>query len=319
VLTTAEDVVLTLTSSKRVPAQNRLDESTFPARGTEKPKTEERSVLHAIKDQVMSPKDIGVMNGESKIGLSFGHARPYELREPISDNLPGVPPPPDKLKLRLGIEDLKPVRIPNPPLIDDTLSENHIYKTLCNAYEGAVFSRYKTRPFINIGKQVDVYDPGSEETIKIRDPKLSKLWAPMMEAAHLLKKLEISPFAWAAFSIDVWDDSEAKHGCIGKPPGIRWVWSPNRVRDRNDWFDQRELGYRGGATCFVPSHRELLRKWNMMHNELYRSGMKHSQEIVERWFPGDKYMQMVEKARKDTQREQARLDERLEMGDWLWD
>jgi hypothetical protein len=183
-------------------------------------------------------------------------------------------------------------QVPEPPLLDPERSDDEHIAQLLKCHQGCVESRYKGRCFVRVTRR-------------------SKLWLKLVEAVTKLVEHEVSPAAWAMFSIDIW---QQHHG--SKQPPLAWVWSVSRIEEHHGWFHSEECHYRGGLIVQPASMKELVERWKRV-NDAARCGVDTA-AAAELYFPGDLYQRLVERARSDIPQMQAWLNERMSRGDWLW-
>lgn len=237
---------------------------------------------------------------------------------------PGVPPYP-------GPQVVDAAKVPTPPRLhsqlvargpDDELMESAVRK-LVRAHRGACLGR--------LGIEVHAFRRGGLTK--------SKLYPRLVECAKALAEHEIPPTSWAGFSCDVWSkggdeaaetvqrlggDGEVKRylrgskGSHGKAPSLSWVMSAHRVTKWRGWFRNEASSYDGGRLVYGPKLKELIGRWQRMQTAI-RSG-KAPPDAVAEHFPDELggYDGLVDEARRETQREQARLERAVLRGDWVW-
>lgn len=229
---------------------------------------------------------------ETDVGLRIGSS---SHRSPPAPGKCGVPPFPD-------IAMINPAVVPAPPkLKPDDRSRDQV-AALVKAYKSAVLAKYGQRIWsLRTGYQLE------------RHPLYPKLLA----AAKMVLDLGLSPIAWAAWSIDVWREHNAK---AKKPPPVQWVFAESRLTERVGWF-RRDSGYAGGRIELGAVARNLLARYSSMQAELV-GAQDHSavtiQTIVEHWFPGSLFEDLVDRARVEAAEIQRELNNKAERGEWLW-
>ena len=232
---------------------------------------------------------MSVWTTEGACGLSFGGNRPADAPNPMS-NLCFAPPYP-------GATKIPPALVPEPPLLDPTDGERVWAHTLMAAYRGAVESRTKKRCFVLVRG----------------DLMKSKYAALLVAAARKLIEHKIAPAAWCAWSVDVWRNTQH-----GSPP-LGMVFGLKRIDERRGWFHSELQNYAGGLTIYGKTYRALLKAWTDMAGELYRlRDSSKAPEVVERYFPGRRYEDLVAAAREEAAATTRRLREAAERGVWLW-
>lgn len=189
--------------------------------------------------------------------------------------------------------DLVPMVVtPPPPLMSPRLTDPDRAKALAQAYRGGVERRYP-----ELGA---CYYARRGEITSFRDyPKL-------VEAARLLLELEVPPVGWVLFSIDTWmfymgDKSD-------KPPTVAWTFSAARIVERHGWYEEQAGTYAGGQVYMADAHRLLAATHQAMTLELLRVRPKTRDEVaqvVDHYFPGDRYERMLADARAGATRLQT--------------
>ena len=150
------------------------------------------------------------------------------------------------------------------------------------------------------------------------DPTRYKAYEKLVATAELLLDRKIPPGAWTLFSVDVWRVHLDHLG--GKPPPLTWVYSENRVRERTEWFEEEAHHYRTPRVSCSPEHLALGHAWRQMQYDAIRSAPKTREElivVVDRHFPGDRWEQMVEQARRANRAIQAAMDAAAARGE-VW-
>lgn len=226
--------------------------------------------------------------------FSLGGFRSRALRPHLAPGevarLPGVPPPPNR-------GDIEIARVPSPPRITEAMPDDDRARLMARAYRGAVQAKTRKPCW----------------AFKGSDPRRWKDYASLVECAEELLAEDISPAAWAAWSVDKWSEMKSR-SCA---PPVRWCYSAARVQERAEWFRSEELGYSGGGLRPGRMHQRLAEKWNGMAQEMGDSDNDPSM-VLERWFPGDLYERMYETAVWEARDYQRRLNEQKARGDWLW-
>lgn len=141
---------------------------------------------------------------------------------------------------------------PAPPILDANTPPSFATRACTAGYEGAV-QRATSR-------RVTAFRKGETATTSTFYLKLVKAIAYMVE--H-----RIAPAAWAMFSVHVW----RAHTTAQMPeqyrrahPPLSWVFAPERMRARREWFEQERLQYEVSTLEWSPEHLDLLRRWTHM-------------------------------------------------------
>jgi hypothetical protein len=147
-------------------------------------------------------------------------------------------------------------------------------------------------------------------------PREHKHFGLLLEAAQLLHACEIPPVAWVLFSFDVWPLTVNAH-----VPSPSFVFSPKRIQERHDWFEDSRGGYGKVQIKYGNQHIALISSWDGMWDDLLRSRPETRQEVaavVERWFPGASFEQRVNSAKLEARRLQLEIDRQVIEGAVLW-
>ena len=206
----------------------------------------------------------------------------------------GVPPFP-------GPSVLPPAVVPYPPKLDPDESDLGLAKAVLKAYWGACESRFKKRSWV-------LRQPGALAA--------SKQLKSLVAGAKVLLEKGIPPASWAAFSVDVWRKYDKK----STPPPLAWVFSPNRMEEREGWYREEAGGY-GGRAVFSPAAKELLLRYMAMSRALVLEQVQDEDDVarvMHKYLPGDAYEFLVAKARIQSKEEQDRLNGAAKRGAWLW-
>lgn len=222
----------------------------------------------------------------STIGTSFGPT--------VKTKSPTI-----SIPASLFFDSLRPAVVPNPPMLSPDLSEDDLILTLVRAYRGASESRF----------------PNSSQAFNAKLQAIDRnRQDKFVEVARMLQDKGISPFAWAAFSCDVW-----KKAAHRNPPRIDWVFLISRVEQRAGWFKSELSDYTGQRVIYGPKATALLRKHESMRMSLMTAPTDDAKALLfERFFPGDSFEELLEEARAEGDAERTRLKEALTKGQWLW-
>ena len=196
----------------------------------------------------------------------------------------------------LSFASLKPAAVPSPPKLKEDASEEDTLLTMIRAYRGACESRFGRSNF----------GMGNRAVTKAQQEKL-------LTTAAALREHDISPFAWAAFSCDVWRAHNKG------PPRLEWVFLASRVEERAGWFKSELSDYSGQRVVFGPKAKALLTDHETMRMYLMQARTEEERVAIEaRFFPGDSFAQRVKEAKAEGEAERTRLSAALEKGHWLW-
>ncbi len=229
---------------------------------------------HAPEAQMVSPSSSGTRIGGQKRRLN-----PIAFPEELS------------------FASLRPAAIPSPPKLKSDASEEDTLLTLIRAYRGACQARFGARTNFAMGNRA---------VTKAQQEKL-------LAAAKVMLEQDISPFAWAAFSCDVWREHHRS------PPRLEWVFLASRLEERVGWFKSELSDYSGQRVVFGPKARALLSDHEAMRMLLMQARTQEERDAIEaRFFPGDSFTRRVEDAKAEGDAERTRLASALEKGHWLW-
>jgi hypothetical protein len=188
---------------------------------------------------------------------------------------------------------VQPAIVPNPPLLDSTLSEDAQVEMLAAVYRSVVAAKLN-RPTRHATVRKDVR-------------------AKLVDACKLLIEHEISPIAWAAFSFDEWKAATGK----STQPLLGWVWSSSRLdTPQRRGFFRSSTEIAGGRLIFGPIYKKLLDTWYAALHEARRT--HDARAATEHFFPDGEYDRLVEAARAEAEDNQKRMRAMSERGDWLW-
>lgn len=288
-----------------------------------------RSKLPETPTRIPSIPDLGMVPGRAGNGPDLIRS----IRDLGERLLPPFP----------GHGLIAPAVTPPPRLLDPKLHEEARVRAVYNAYWAALDLRYpevrhgsKPAPTEPTGPAKRPRKPKAEDpfwgglSAKTRamkeagrpeGPELRqigrshKLWPVLVEAAELLIAAEIPPVAWCLFSMDCW-----MFYMGDKAPGaprMRWALSPNRLRERADWYRDEAGRYVGGQTYVAPEHTALMRAHRALWDALMVAAPKSRSEVMgvlDKILPGDTWERMVASARAGTARLQADLDAAVARG-----
>jgi hypothetical protein len=191
--------------------------------------------------------------------------------------------------------------VPAPALLRRGMRTSQVLEFLALGYRGAVWRRWRMRSsFLTRG-----------------NPAEHKSFPILQAAARLLFAAEIAPAAWCLFSCDAWRANAKKDA----PPTVAWVYSANRIRDRQDWFREEGEFYRVHEVRYAPEHRLLAADWSAMWQALILSPPATLQEcvdIVDRFFPSMTYEERIQKAKGQVRSMQLTIDNAVRSGELPW-
>lgn len=197
---------------------------------------------------------------------------------------------------------MPPAVVPRPPKLPENLSDLDLAQWLAKSYRGAVESRYKTRCYV-LAKRGDLAK--------------SRFLKVLVDGGRTLADYDIAPAAWAAFSVEVWRRYEGAK----KPPPINWMFAPNRIEERREWFEAEEGAYDGGRLIHGEAAQDMMRRYAQMQGALTWSQARTEEEVrkvVERFFPNGLYDRLLAKAHEQAQDDQRRMTEAVARGEWVW-
>ncbi len=135
----------------------------------------------------------------------------------------------------------------------------------------------------------------------------------MRELARRLSQMGASPESWFLFSANRWKGK-------GEMP-VGHALSERRLIEQGGWFKSVRGGYACARVQRTGAERELNARYSRMLALLWHhlpqtpEGVK---AIVDRCFPGDSWDRMIDKARREIEQEQARIDSRVASGEFVW-
>jgi hypothetical protein len=199
------------------------------------------------------------------------------------------------------------VRVPEPPKLTADATPDECVRVCARAYVGAVESRYAERCWM----RMVIHKP--ERAAKgVRDV--------LRAAAEILRDRGVAPASWAAWSVDSWFD--LPHVQPGDPPpSHKWVFSLERLRKSVGWFSHDESAYEGRTWHVSAEHRELLAMWYAMRDEVLRLHTVDERAVfaaVARVCGGNRWRDLLARARHAARDAQRTLDEAVQHGAFLW-
>lgn len=248
------------------------------------------------KDSAPVGAQVSTLSGGEELGegLAGPRTRPAPMLATPRTGVPRYP----------GIDVVAPAQVPDPPLLDpESPSLDHV-TILAAAYRGAVESRFGGRCYVLRG-----------------DLRGTKHWAAFVGAAEALIEHNIPPAAWAAFSCDVWKKFSARgpRPTRGKGwPPVAWVFSAKRIEERRGWFRAEESDYSGGRAIFGPKHKDLMYRFARLDWVLGDPRVRDVGAVVEQFFPGNLYEELVNAARAEAADYRERFKRQIREGRFLW-
>lgn len=201
------------------------------------------------------------------------------------------------------------VTVPGPPMLKHGAALEEHARAVALSYRGGVEKRYRAPCW----------------AFDFRKPlSASKFYGELCLGATALCERAIAPAAWVAFSIDVWRRyvAPAMPPKVQRtPPAVGWVFSPDRIAERADWFAAERVRYEGGQLYVGDAHRDLLRVWQRMQRDLLchmPTDATAAAAVVRRHFPGRAYAKAVERACDEAEYARTLLQQSLTRGDFLW-
>lgn len=226
------------------------------------------------------------------LGLHLGGTAPRPcLPQPGHMGVPSYP----------GPTVMPPAVVPRPPKLPEDLSDLDVAQWLAKSYRGAVEARYGERCYVLARRG---------ELAKSRFMKV------LVDGGRTLSDYDIAPAAWAAFSVEVWK----RHESSKKPPPINWMFAPNRIEERREWFEEEEGAYNGGRVVYGEAAQDLMRRYVQMLGTLTwaKKTEVEVKKVVERFFPDGLYDRLLAVAREQARDDQRLLDEAVVRGEWVW-
>jgi hypothetical protein len=144
--------------------------------------------------------------------------------------------------------------------------------------------------------------------------KAQRTWGMFSRAAEAMRKEEIRPHAWIAWSWDQWVALAEKNPEMPKTPRANWVLSPTRIKDHAGWF-RRAHPFEGGAMIYSPAHTELIRRYERM---IVAMQTMSPSEAAEKCFPAGEFDRLLTKAKQDAADREARWNSMARNGEFLW-
>ena len=188
------------------------------------------------------------------------------------------------------------VTVPSPPLLDQDAPFAESARMVARAVHGAVRTRY---PAITRNLQ----PPGLRHRVDIE------------EAVSCFLELAVSPWAWCAWSTDVWRTRHPR-----RIPSVTWLLLRSRMVERADWYETCLYAYSSVRVDDPPAHAELVRAWTEMQRRLIACDDVSEtvvRECVRKSFRGG-YVECVERAKAQALRATQEFADKLKSGECLW-
>jgi hypothetical protein len=162
-----------------------------------------------------------------------------------------------------------------------------------------------------------VHIPGTDES---RDLIESRYCPDLLAAARMFVKHDIAPAAWCGFSIDVWG-SGTRSKRIARVPPLAWVFNPDRITERLDWFCAERVRYMGGQVRMGPRQRELVRRYEVLQSALLAAPQLDEalvRRLVSTHLPAGMYARLVAAAQFESAQTSFELAVKAREGEYLW-
>lgn len=299
---------------KRKGAGRRAKESSTPAALESSTPTYKREESKRVREGELSfasqRKDSGARNERAPAAYSLLHTEGNPMSEEKAEGLPqivgarrhptrllstpitGLPPYP-------GASLIEVPRVPQPPLLLETDGPEDHAKILATLFRNCVEKRYAIRCFL----------------FRKGDIKRSKHYAKLVEFAKLLIAHEIPPAAWIGWRVDEWLAN--RKGDRPQLPPVAYVFNVRTITETRWRFREvYEDGQIGGRMLFTKSHRELLRRFQLLHAAINRGADKA--KALARYFPDDLWDVLLDAARCESADARQDFARRLKRGEFLW-
>jgi hypothetical protein len=212
------------------------------------------------------------------------------------------------------LSHLPSVVVPRPTLIPRDAPPDRAALLVVRAYLGALgAARLTTRAWFpyRVGESV------------LPDITKAKGYAELCKLAAAFTAHDISPFAWAAWRLEVMQHGKAKADF--KVPTLFALMALGWLEEkgRRGWFRSTLDKYKGGAVE-TSATRTLRERWDTMLSEVYAArpsgpqGVETIRAIFAEHFPGDTLSVLTDRARAQIESMQAHYARKAEEGAWLW-
>jgi CRISPR/Cas system CSM-associated protein Csm2 small subunit len=203
--------------------------------------------------------------------------------------------------------------IPYPQLIDPEWSDDQLYRTLTQMWYKCFFTKYKKKSGeLSAGRSMSI-------------PLTNRYFKIVLKTARQLQEYQYAPVSWIMFSFMVWDEFFAPKMKKRKTPVAKWVFDPKRLDNKNNRRRFEILLPQistGGTVVPCPAHREMSLRIRFMRDALSRlppiASDRDVDDVVSVFFPDDTYRRLIKEGNEQTQETQAKLQQLVESGDWIW-
>ena len=214
-------------------------------------------------------------------------------------------------------------RVPNPPqVVDGKLPQQAVQ--LVRAYHSAIARHYSR------GRGTAV----SSDLLTLIG---TEHYVTLINALPTMIEYKAAPDAWVEFSFWFWNKhvqnykgkawdttpSTIKTPRKGMPPPLKWVYSPKRLIERNDYFAWAESRTKGGRIIQSRAHAELLRRYAILRLALWDgSGKIPTAAVVtaavSKHLPKATYTRLLKAASDAAEEAEHDMAKALKRGDYLW-
>lgn len=211
---------------------------------------------------------------------------------------------------------VKPAQVPDPPKIPALVSDVEKAQFLLDAHRSVMMAKAGKRDFRAGKKVVDpttLKQPTTEKQKKALS-KAKRRFTFFKNAVEMFETHDISPVGWLAWSLDFWLENEND----GEPPRIEWFYSKTRIAKHRGFYRKNSVGYSGGRLIHGRQYKRLITRYLKMRSALLNSNAPIP-DVVDRYFPGSKYEQMVDEAKEESGNMQAELRRKIDFCDYELD
>lgn len=238
-----------------------------------------------IQDDSIKNQDDTALKSILKSNIIFYENNAEQVPPIMSVELPPFP----SAKLLLV------ARLPSPKVLGQGLSDRECVERMVTAYRGAITSRYKKTSY--------AFTRG--------DLTRSRFYRGFVSASEFLREYEIAPASWCAFSVDAWREYMNSK----KEPGANWVYSIKRLEEKQDWYENELVSYRGGRLIFSDEHKTILRKYEALKKQTMQ--VELTDELIRKFFPHG-WETAYEQATRANKHTQERLNDLVNNGKFIW-
>lgn len=220
--------------------------------------------------------------------------------------------------------DLLTPRIPDPPLLNDGMSDKQIFYEVAGWWVSLCRYRYGDRC------------PGSFTFLKEfralkssprpQEIKMAPRYRMVIAAGEAMIGHGISPPSWIDFAFQQWrfgaeKDKRRARTAATAPPPAKYALDVDRIIKWRGWF--RRSAPVGGLRFPGLTEISLLRNYSAMEEELRRIPRKdrtaRAAEVVAAHFPDDTFARTLVKARRENEKVQEIFNAMLRDRRWMWD